>query len=594
MSFASSGRKQDVSISELSSLLESSASTNQTRNEDEAEQTFSYRLPSASVLGIFATLLLSSVLYTWHSKIPGNASFVQSDSLLNLNGEVVSEQLSLNTLSAKMDHISFPSDFVWGAATSSYQIEGAATEDGRGPTIWDTFCQNSSRIDDGSSGAVACDHYHRFHEDIALMKSLNLKAYRFSIAWTRIYPEGVGKLNPAGLAFYNELIDTLLANDLEPWVTLYHWDLPQALQDKYDGWLGAQIVDDFGDYARTCYAAFGDRVKHWTTINEAWSVAVLGYHDGVKAPGVVNNATIDVYQAGHNLVLAHARAVNIYRNEFALSQHGIVGITNCADFRFPKEDNEIDREAANRAMAFQFAWFTDPFVYGDYPPEMREYIGEDRLPRFTAQQSKELIGTMDFLGVNHYSSQYATMPRKPPTFSGYWADMHVEFSVDPSWRKNDMGWSTNPDGCRGLLEWLAQRYPGVNLVMTENGTAEDEPDKATAIADTGRKKYFENYIRACAQAIESGVPLIGYFAWSLMDNFEWEQGYTKRFGICYVDYETLERTPKSSAIFYSKVIESNGRNHLSSMSTIQPRRKDLLRTRCAHIARITNRYSCVL
>ena len=451
----------------------------------------------------------------------------------------------------------FPEDFTWGAATSAYQIEGAANEDGRGPSIWDTYCGVDGNIADGSSGLVACDHYHHVEEDVQLMKELGLKAYRFSLSWPRIYPNGTGEVNQAGINFYSNLIDTLLKYDIEPWVTLYHWDLPQKLEDQYGGWLSPQVVDDFGSYARTCFLHFGDRVKKWITINEAWTVAVQGYQDGTKAPGKTDNPTIDVYLAGHHLVLAHACASRIYQEEFAAQQKGMIGIANCGDFRYPKTKSNDDNEAADRAMIFQFAWFADPFLFGDYPLEMRELVG-DRLPKFTEKQKKELVGSTDFLGLNHYSTLYASIPEDKPTYGGYWADMNVEFSSDPSWRKNFMGWSTNPDGCREILVWLSKRYVGVPIFMTENGSADDEPDLSTALRDETRRQYFEGYLRACAQAIELGVPLGGYFAWSLMDNFEWQYGYTKRFGICFVDFVTKARSIKSSGEWYSKTIKSNG------------------------------------
>jgi beta-galactosidase len=461
--------------------------------------------------------------------------------------------------SADSGPVVFPKDFVWGAATSSYQIEGAAAEDGRGLSIWDTYCALDGKIADGSSGAVACDHYHRVQEDIQLLKALNIRAYRFSIAWPRILPNGTGNVNPAGIAFYNQLIDLLLENNMEPWVTLYHWDLPQTLEDRYEGWQGREIVDDFANYAKICFQAFGDRVQHWITLNEAWTVAVQAYNDGTKAPGKTDNPSIKVYRAGHHLVLAHARAATIYKEEFAPTQKGQIGIANCGDFRYPKTDTQDDQLAADRAMIFQYAWLTDPFFVGDYPVEMRERLG-DRLPHFTDEERQEMIGANDFLGLNHYSTLYASLPKETPAFGGYWADMNVEFSSDPSWRKNFMGWSTNPDGCRELLLWISNRYKGVTIVMTENGTSEDEPDLATSLRDEGRRLYFEGYLRACAEAIALGVNLAGYFAWSLMDNFEWEYGYTRRFGICHVDFETQVRTPKSSALWYSETIQANGRN----------------------------------
>ena len=472
-------------------------------------------------------------------------------------------------LESSWNSLEFPKGFLWGAATSSYQIEGAVNEDGRGLSIWDTYCDQPNAISDHSSGAVACDHYHRFKDDVRMMKDLNIQAYRFSIAWPRIFPNGTGELNQKGIDFYNELIDELVKNNIEPVITLYHWDLPQALEDRYGGWLGREIVDDFANYARTCFRAFGDRVKYWITLNESWTVAVQGYNDGSKAPAKLDNPSINVYQAAHNLVLAHARAATIYKQEFVndnddatdSNRQGWIGIANCGDFRYPKDPNKVeDVEAAERAMIFQYAWLSDPFFFGDYPKEMRELLG-DRLPKFTNKEREELMnGSTDFLGLNHYSTLYAANVDNDSSIGGYWGDMRVRFSTDPSWKKNFMGWSTNPDGCRELLLWISDRYDGATIIITENGTSEDEPNLATSLRDEGRREYFEGYLRACREAIDKGVNLVGYFAWSLMDNFEWEYGYTKRFGICHVDYETQKRTPKRSALWYSEAIESNGAN----------------------------------
>ena len=333
----------------------------------------------------------------------------------------------------------FPNDFVWGAATSSYQIEGATHQGGRGVSILDTYCQQPNNIVDGSNGDVACDHYHKMKEDVQLMKELGLKAYRFSIAWPRIVPNGKvgvenGGINQEGIDFYNRLIDELRNNDIEPWVTLYHWDLPQALQDEYGGWLSPEIVDDFGNYARVCFDAFGDRVRHWITINEAWTQAVQAYGDGTKAPGITENPD-NVYIAGHHLLLAHTRAVQVYRS---LHQTGIIGISNCGDFRYPLDADSLrDQEAAERSMVFQYAWLTDPLVFGDYPTQMKERLGH-RLPTFTPEQQQELMGSLDFMGLNHYSTLYASAKQEPSLYGGYWADMDVDFSSDPRWRKNFM------------------------------------------------------------------------------------------------------------------------------------------------------------
>ncbi|MEM9930184.1 MAG: family 1 glycosylhydrolase, partial [Bacteroidota bacterium] len=262
----------------------------------------------------------------------------------------------------------FPKGFVWGSATSSYQIEGAWQADGKGPHIWDVFSHTPGKTARGDHGDVACDHYHRYKEDIALMAKLGLKAYRFSIAWTRIQPDGMGEPNPAGIAFYNDLINELLAHGIEPWVTLHHWDMPAALQMEHDGWLGKKTTDYFARFARICFTAFGDRVKNWITLNEGWVMAILGYHDGVFAPGRTSDS--EPYLAAHHLILAHAKAARVYHQEFQPTQGGKIGMTNNCDWRQPKTDSPEDRAAAQRSLEFYLAWFTDPIYLGDYPQIM--------------------------------------------------------------------------------------------------------------------------------------------------------------------------------------------------------------------------------
>jgi beta-glucosidase len=416
----------------------------------------------------------------------------------------------------------FPEHFLFGSATSSYQVEGATHEDGRGMTVWDTFSYEGGHVLNNATGDVACDHYHLYQQDVQLMKELGLKAYRFSIAWSRILPSGYieNGVNQAGLDFYNRLIDTLLENGIEPWITLFHWDLPQQLEDDVGGWLdnsGKSVVANaFGDYARVCFSSFGDRVKHWITLNEPWTVAVHGYNDGVKAPGRNTNGTYETYIAAHNQLLAHAKAASIYKLEFANKQGGLIGLSNSADYRYPLDSNsQDDIHAAERAMLFQFGWFIDPVIHGDYPAVMRKRLGS-RLPQFTEEQSLQLKGSCDFLGINTYSSALTTKPKEVPHWGGYWADMFVSTQLDPSWAKNFMGWAIVPDATRELLLWISKRYGNPLIYITENGTAEDERDVNTSQHDEGRRSFFEGHLRACAEAIESGVRLEGYFAWSLM------------------------------------------------------------------------------
>ncbi|MDD7986426.1 GH1 family beta-glucosidase [Lentisphaera marina] len=457
----------------------------------------------------------------------------------------------------------FPKNFVWGSATASYQIEGASREGGRAPSIWDAFCDTPGKVEEGHNGDVACDHYHRFEEDVKMMQSLGLKAYRFSIAWPRIQPDGKGEANQQAIDFYNRLIDCLLEHGIEPWVTLYHWDLPLSLQIEHDGWLNKDMVKYFEKYARICFEAFGDRVKNWITLNEPWCSAVLGYGIGAHAPGRVS--ADEPYIAAHHLLLSHARAYRIYKTEFA-HQGGTIGITNNCDFRYPLTDSTEDRAAAERSLEFFLAWFADPVWKGDYPQVMRQRLGE-RLPQFSPDERKEILGSSDFFGLNHYSTMMASEPKEGQEQvsdiagnGGMIDDQNVHLSNDPAWQKTHMGWNIVPEGCRDLLKWIDQRYDHPIIYITENGCACDEPDKESALNDVMRKDFYESYLRGSRNAIEQGVDLRGYFAWSLMDNFEWSFGYKRRFGMCYVDYESLERTPKSSALWFAEAIKQNGEN----------------------------------
>jgi beta-glucosidase len=457
--------------------------------------------------------------------------------------------------------IQFPKDFIWGSATSSYQIEGARNEGGKGPSIWDAFCEIPSRIQNGDNGDIACDHYHRFEEDIALMKKMWLQAYRFSIAWPRIQPTGKGKANKEGIAFYSKLIDTLLKHDIEPWVTLYHWDLPLALQLEEDGWTGDNISDYFATYADICFEHFGDRVKNWITLNEPWVIAILGYGQAIFAPGRTSNS--EPYLAGHNLIKAHAKAVDIYRKKHQPTQKGCIGITNNCDWREPLTDKKEDKEAAERALEFFLAWFADPIYKGHYPESMVKRLG-DRLPQFTNEEIQMIKGSSDFFGLNHYTTMLAANATGEITQNnvfgngGLSEDQDVELSADPNWEKTAMQWGIVPWGCRKLLEWIDQRYDHPEIYITENGCALDDEIINGEVQDPKRIKFYKEYLEECYKAIQNGVDLKGYFAWSFMDNFEWASGYVKQFGIHYVDFDTLERTPKASAKWLTEVIEQNG------------------------------------
>lgn len=453
----------------------------------------------------------------------------------------------------------FPHDFIWGTATSSYQIEGAAAIDGKGPSIWDAFSSIPGKTHNGETGAVACDHYHKFKEDVQLMKNMGVKAYRFSIAWARVMPTGKETVNEAGIQFYADLIDELLQAGITPWVTLYHWDLPLALQLEDDGWLGEAIVDHFAAYANLCFERFGDRVKNWITLNEPWVVAILGHGQGVFAPGRVSTA--EPYLAAHQLILAHAKAVHIYREKYS-HQKGQIGISNNCDWREPLTNSDLDKAAAERALAFFLAWFADPIYKGDYPSVMKERLGE-RLPKFTEAEKQMIKGTSDFFGLNHYTTMYAAhddgtiKDQNVYGNGGISEDQAVNLSLDKDWKLTLMKWAVVPWGCKKMLQWITDRYDQPDIYITENGCAYPDQLIDGQVEDQERLDFYKGYLIACQEAIQEGIQLKGYFAWSFMDNFEWASGYEKRFGLHYVDFKTLKRTPKKSALWFKEAIQHN-------------------------------------
>lgn len=455
----------------------------------------------------------------------------------------------------------FPDGFTWGTATASYQIEGGWSQAGKGLSIWDAFTHIPGRIADGQTGDVTCDHYHRYKEDVALMAELGLKAYRFSLAWSRIQPDGRGKPNLEGIRFYSDLIDTLLDHGITPWVTLYHWDLPLALQLELDGWLNTDMAKIFRQYAAICFEHFGDRVKHWITLNEPWVVSIMGHGKGLMPPGRKSQA--EPYLAAHQLLRAHAQSVDLYRQKYQSIQNGRIGITNNCDWREPLTDSEKDKQAAQRAMEFFLGWFADPIYRGDYPEVMRKRVAE-RLPKFTAEDKALLQDSSDFFGLNHYTTAYASHVEPGQTVEvdvyqngGLLEDQDVNLTSDESWRQTEMSWNIVPWGCRKLLEWIDERYEHPEIVITENGCA--LPDRVVdgAVNDIERIEFLQSYINECFKAVKKGVKLRGYFLWSFMDNFEWALGFTKRFGIFYVDFENGKRIAKNSAKWYSELIKNN-------------------------------------
>ncbi len=445
------------------------------------------------------------------------------------------------------EKIIFPQGFLWGAATASYQIEGAWDEDGKGESIWDRFSHTPGKISDGSTGDVACDHYHRREQDLDLMAELGLQAYRFSIAWPRVIPQGRGKVNEAGLDFYDRLVDGLLARGITPFVTLYHWDLPQALQDE-GGWPRRSTAEAFVNYADVVSARLGDRVKHWITHNEPWVASFLGYGMGVHAPGIQDFQ--QALAAAHHLLLSHGWAVSSIR---ANSEEAKVGITlNLTDV-VPASPSALDYHAAREMDGFLNRWFLDPIYGRHYPADVIEWFERVHGAKvnFVEEDDMAVIAApTDFLGVNYYTRTVARDPSRhnlPPTI----VTDNSEFT--------EMGWEVAPRSLFRLLNRLHFDYQPANIYITENGAAfPDKVCKEGHVHDDRRLAYLKEHFKAAHDAIQCGAPLRGYFVWSFMDNFEWAFGYTKRFGVVYVDYETQQRIVKESGKWYSQVIAQNG------------------------------------
>jgi beta-glucosidase len=448
--------------------------------------------------------------------------------------------------------IHFPSDFVWGGATSSYQIEGSVDADGRGESIWDRLCRKPGAIDDGSSGDVACDHYRRYREDVALMRDLGIKAYRFSVAWPRVLPRGRGPVNAAGLDFYSRLVDCLLENGIAPFATLYHWDLPQALQDE-GGWATRSTALAFADYAEIVVRGLGDRVKSFITINEPWCVSILSHQLGKHAPGLKHWPT--ALAAAHHVLLAHGLAVPVIRRECAGAE---VGITLNFEPAAPASRSAADQDAARHSDGSFNRWFLDPVFGRRYPADMvADYAKAGHIPFSGVPEAQDgdfaIIATpTDFLGVNYYTRKIVRSDALPEA-----ENAPVTLAMPPAAELTTMGWEVFPEGLYRLLCRLQFEYGPPKMYVTENGSA--WPDTVGAdgrVHDRQRVCYLQGHLAATSRAIDAGAQVAGYFAWSLLDNFEWERGYTQRFGIVHVDYSTQARTPKDSATFYRDTIRS--------------------------------------
>ncbi|MGA5554150.1 GH1 family beta-glucosidase [Streptomyces lavendulocolor] len=453
-----------------------------------------------------------------------------------------------------MTELTFPARFRWGTATAAYQIEGAADEDGRTPSIWDTFSRTPGKVRNGDTGDIAADHYHRMAEDVGLMKDLGVTDYRFSVAWPRVQPTGRGPAVQKGLDFYRRLTDELLSADIRPVLTLYHWDLPQELEDA-GGWPHRETAERFAEYAGLVADALGDRVPTWTTLNEPWCAAFLGYASGVHAPGRTDAAAS--LRAAHHLNLAHGRAVQVLRA--ALPASAEVSLTLNLHAVRPLSDSAGDREAARRIDALGNRVFLDPVFHGRLPADLVEDTAALTDWSFVRDGDLEVTSApVDSLGINYYSPTVvaAGTSETPSPWPG--AERHVRFVPAPGPR-TAMDWPVDPEGLYGLLTRLRDELPGTPLMVTENGAAYDDyADPSGEVHDPERVAYLDGHLAAVHRALADGVDVRGYFLWSLLDNFEWAYGYGKRFGIVHVDFASQRRTPKDSARWYADVIARGG------------------------------------
>ena len=458
----------------------------------------------------------------------------------------------------------FPNDFLFGAATAAYQIEGAAHEDGRTDSIWDAFARIPGAVVGMDNGDVACDHYHRYRDDVAMMSELGLQTYRFSTSWSRVCPDG-GAVNQAGVDFYSRLVDELLANNIHPWLTLYHWDMPQALEEL-GGWPARDTASRFLDYAMVMHDALGDRVTSWTTLNEPWCSSFLSYIGGEHAPGRQDPAA--GLAAGHHLLLGHGMVVKELRARDPKLSLGITLNLTVADAADPND--AADRDAARRIDGQFNRFFLDPIFRGEYPADVLDDVAGLGFDGVVQPGDLDVISSpIDMLGVNYYHGEMVgarpangdTMPTAAPSERPKRSPFPAAEGVH--WHPRDlpttaMGWEVQPEGLTRLLARIHEEYAapaGVALAVTENGAAYDDVVAADGqVHDAERVAFLEAHLSAVLDAIEGGVPVAGYFYWSLMDNYEWAWGYDKRFGIVRVDYDTLERTPKDSARRYQRII----------------------------------------
>ncbi|XP_027108681.1 beta-glucosidase 13-like [Coffea arabica] len=485
--------------------------------------------------------------------------------------ELSAAQEPSHNVTIPFNRSSFPPNFIFGASSSAYQYEGAAFEDGKGPSICDTYIHKyPERIRDRSNGDVADDFYHRYKEDVQLMNYIGITGFRFTVSWPRVLPHGkLSKgVNKQGIAFYNNLINELISKGVTPFVTLSHWDPPQALDDEYGGFLNINIVDDFRDFAELCFKEFGDRVKHWLTFNEPWSFSVGGYDSstfgGTIAPGrcsawlnkgcPAGDSSTEPYLVAHHIILCHATAAKLYREKYKPSQKGQIGIVLITNWWIPYSNSKADALAAQRILDFFLGWFLDPLTFGDYPKSMRSFVGK-RLPKFTEEQKLLIKGSLDFLGLNYYTSSYVSnAPYANSVNISYSTDLQVNFTGIRNGRP--IGAPTGagffyiyPKGLTELLVHVKKNYKNPTIYITENGYDESNINSLEqAIRDTKRIKFYIGHFKAVKAAIEKGVDVKGLLAWTFLDTFEWTAGFTEKFGITPVDFKNgLKRHPKHSA-----------------------------------------------
>ncbi|XP_059283976.1 beta-glucosidase 18-like isoform X2 [Lycium ferocissimum] len=509
--------------------------------------------------------------------------------LLLLLQHVNSANTIIYGLEQEVKRSEFPDGFLFGTSTSAYQIEGAYTEDGRSLSNWDAYCSINGRIPNGGSGNIADDHYHRYLEDIDTMASLGANAYRFSISWRgKFWP-----VNPVGIKFYNNIIDSLLLKGITPFVTIHHYDYPQEFEDRFGAWLSPLMQEEFVHFDETCFKSFGDRVKYWATMNEPNLYMEMAYLKGVFPPSHCStpfgecssgNSDIEPLLAVHNSILAHAKAVNLYRHQFQAKPGGMIGIVASAYMYKPMTDNEADRKAANRALAFHVAWLLDPLVHGDYPIEMRQYHGR-KLPRFSSEEAILIKNSTDFIGLNHYTTCFAKdclhsncACMDSDVLCTHGENRAIRGFVLVTGQKNgayigdQMGMPGSyvvPQGMEEIVDYVKKRYNNMPIFVTENGYASNENKEEGYDLDQDMKriKYHKAYLASLARSIRNGADVRGYFIWSLMDNFEWRFGYTVKFGLYHVDPLTLDRSPKLSAQWYRDFLTNSSLNNIQAKSS---------------------------